>query len=418
MVWSTFDELIGLSKLHLFRYDYAFFYYAFQVALHHQSFNDLYNLNKEQTFVLRHHFLYNPNNQYVYPPQFAFIASFFGHFPFALSADLWMSISVFCYGLGISLFAKMLWPTIQKKSIFLLILALSILTPFQIDIGAGNVNSILFACFALTFYLLYVKNKQIFAGIPLGLAIVFKITPAAILLYLLLRKKWLTSFSALITCGILTGITMLRFGADSMIQYVTQFMHFGQTSMRNGPAPYNQSIIGVIGTFVHHHWIHFSTNPETSIFPIYLVIISVFIGMVILQKSVDWKLDISMASLCPLLFSPLIEEMHMIFVLPTMLILSERMIALYRVKKESVGMTPAILSIALGSSYLILSLPFTFLLNIIVKSWPTLFWVHTQMFWVLMILFFTTVWQALRYQASLSSRSKQMLSRQFFDWSS
>ena len=130
------------------------------------------------------------------------------------------------------------------------------MTPFRLDVAVGNVNCILFSAVALSFYLLYNRRQAVVSWYPSWTRHYFKVTPAAIWIYLLLSKQWRVSLSALFTAGIFSGITALWLGPTCLIHYAEKFMAFGQTSMKNGPAPYNQSLIGVLGAFVQHHSLH------------------------------------------------------------------------------------------------------------------------------------------------------------------
>jgi hypothetical protein len=392
----VFAEWNGLNRIHLLHYDYGFFYYAFEAILHHQSGSSLYNLHAQQTFLARFHFPFLPHNQYVYPPQFAVFWCPLGALPFSLSSAIWMAMSILLYSLGVFWISRVLWPRLDWKYVGLFVLGASVMTPVQFDVGVGNVNCVLFSAVALSFYLLYNKRQVWRAGIPLGLAIVFKVTPAAILVYLLLRKQWRASISALLTAGIFSGITALWLGPTCLIQYAEKFMTFGQTSMKNGPAPYNQSLVGVLGTFVHHHWLHWPTSVQNACFLIFTALTAFLFLWVTTRTPSDMCIDVGLASLAPLVFSPLVEQMHMVFVLPTLLSL---IYIAQRTRRENTRSSRTTFRILMGvtsASFLALSLPTTFALNYLVNHWPQLFWLHTHMFWVLLALLVTLTWQSLR----------------------
>ena len=392
----VFAEWNGLNRIHLLHYDYGFFYYAFEVILHHQSGSTLYNLHAQQAFLTRFHFPFLSHNQYVYPPQFAVFWCLFGALPFSLSSVIWMAMSILLYSLGVFWISRVLWPRLDLKYVGLLVLGASVMTPFQLDVGVGNVNCVLFSAVALSFYLLYTKRQAWWAGIPLGLAIIFKVTPAAILVYLLLRKQWRVSLSALFTAGIFSGITALWLGPTCLIHYAEKFMAFGQTSMKNGPAPYNQSLIGVLGAFVQHHWLHWPSSFQNACFLMFMALTALLFLWVTVRTPSNKCIDVGLASLTPLLFSPLVEQMHMVFVLPTLLSLIYIAQRTRRDNTRSSHATFRMLMVVTTGSFLALSLPTTFALNYLVNHWPQLFWVHTHMFWVLLALFVTITWQSVR----------------------
>jgi hypothetical protein len=392
----AFAEWNGLNAIHLLHYDYGFFYYAFEAILHHQSGSSLYNVHAEQTFLARFHFPFLPHNQYVYPPQFAVFWCPFGALPFSLSSGIWMAMSILLYSLGVFWISRVIWPRLDWKYVGLLVLGASVMTPVQLDVGVGNVNCVLFSAVALSFYLLYNRQQAWRAGIPLGLAIVFKVTPAAILVYLLLRKQWRVSISALFTAGIFSGITAIWLGPACLIHYAEKFMAFGQTSMKNGPAPYNQSLVGVLGAFAQHHWLHWPPTFQNACFLLFMALTALLFLWVTIRTPSHRCIDVGLASLAPLVFSPLVEQMHMVFVIPSLFSLVYMAQRTRRDAPRSSQTTFWVLMVVAAGSFLALSLPTTFALNFLVNHWPQLFWVHTHMFWVLLALFTTTTWQSLR----------------------
>lgn len=393
VLYAVISEWRGLVQLHYVGYDYAFFYWAFQSVLHHgTSFHMLYNLPSERHWLSLYHYPANPNNQFVYPPQFAVLLSMLGTLPFYLSTSLWMVLSMVSYFAAIFLLVRMLWPRVRRIQMAALFFVALILTPFEVDIGAGNVNSILLFLTVLFFYLYYHRKKPRLAGIPLGIAILFKVTPAAILLVFLLRKQWKVSIWTGITVAVGTMITVFVSGAAPIWQYAIHFMALGQTSMRNGAAPYNQSIVGVIGLLQAHGWMIGGQWMQHLGYGLFVVVIAAGIYKVVRREGVvDWRLDMALASLCPLLFSPLVEEMHLMFAIPAIMVL-------FRLGYESYFQThslnhPVVRRLLCSSilSVLLLSLPATFAFNFIVSHWPSLAWTHIQMFVALILTYLAVI---------------------------
>lgn len=432
ILYAVFAEWRGLARMHFVGYDYAFFYYAFQSVLHHQTaWSHLYNLPLQQAWPAHHGFPLKPNNQYVYPPQFACLFSFFGLLPFALSAALWMLMSAILYFCAMFWLIRMLWQKIRRVHLLAVFVIAIALTPFEMDVGVGNVNTLLFAAISLTFYLRYHRNKAGWAGIPIGIAVLLKVTPAAILLIFLLRKEWrlLKSASAVMILG--TICTALFTGIGPMTEYVVRFSSFGQTSMRNGPAPYNQSIFGVLGMLNEHHWLSLSSGVQYWAYVLFVVFVawkiySTLQGKILgrLKRNAgtgagaragasahpvhvprfewqkggpvawiaDWRLDIALAALTPLLFSPLVEENHMVYAFPVLVVFVRIAHDAYTQRTKAGLRRGAILLGITLISIVLLSLPATFALNFIVAHQPGLFFVQIQMFVVLITLFLTTLW--------------------------
>lgn len=401
-VYSIYAEWLGLARLHLLRYDFAFFYYAFQVVLRHQSGLTLYHMSTEQSFLASLGFPLRSYNQYVYPPQFAVVWSFLGKLPFAMSAEVWLLISLVLCVLGLYLLVRLIWPESNWRTTIVLILAGVSIMPVQVDLGAGNVNSVLFGLAALTYYLLYHSRRAWLAGIPLGLAIVFKVTPLAILVYLLMRGHWRTGISSILTVTLLSVWTNFTLRGNSLVYYATHFFSFGQTSMKNGPAPYNQSLLGVLQDFHNHHLLPWVSSIQSVVFLVYVLIVALAYYGVFRLTPMTPKLDIALSSLSLLLFSPLVEEMHMIFVLPALLVLAH-----FGWSQEGLrGWYSRNLAkfVAIGS-LLVMSLPITFILNLMTHRWPQLYWLHTQMLWVLLavsFVAFSLTWTARGKEGSLA----------------
>lgn len=426
-----------MAKIKLTQIDYGYYYYAFQVALHHQPATSLYNITAQQTLFRQLHLPVNLNDQYVYPPTFAWLGAPLALLPFHSSADLWTALSIALYGLGVFWVARICWPHLRGWRMVVLILFAAVLDPFENDVAVGNINSILFAAIALTFYLLYHRKLPGWAGISLGFAILFKVTPVAVLVFLLLRRHWRTSASAIITGAVVGVVTMLWFGSSSLVNYAKNLSSLAHRSMQNGPAPYNQSVIGVLGLFHKHQWIPWSSTVQHIVFYIFAGSAACLIFYVVRRTRADGAMDSALASFTPLLFSPLVERMYFVFAVPALLFLAREVQVSFRQgtakqggarERNANGATvkkpTAMGSIAMGSTaeaptgkeptamgrakaillgiltlcgYLILSLPATVAVNAAVHHWNQLFWLDTYMFWALVVLFSSTAWAAFRY---------------------
>jgi len=380
-------QWVGLIRMHYLSYDYAFFYYAFhQISLHVHSFSALYNRQQEITFFKMLKYPIDVNNQFVYPPQFAVLFSWLGLLPFRVSALLWMLVSLMAYFSGLYFLVRLLWGRVQRSALVAVMVIGLGMMPFETDLVVGNVNSLLFFLIVLSFYLFYQQRYFRLAALSLGLAILIKVTPAAILLVFVLRGQWRmvlwTAFWVLAATVVTAGII----GISPIWQYAVHFSAMGHTSMKNGAAPYNQSIMGVVGLLQVHHYIadtKWLRNAAYGLF-ILLVIGGIYAGAV-RGNRLDWALDMGLASLCPLLFSPLIEQMHLLLVFPAIAVLIKRAHGLWHCpttrKKSFIPAITALISLCL------VSLPGIFLVNDVSAHWPVLFWLRGQMFIVLASVF-------------------------------
>ncbi|WDL96137.1 glycosyltransferase family 87 protein [Alicyclobacillus sp. ALC3] len=390
-------EWQALIRLRLFGYDYAIFYYAFNHVLHPQSVAALYNSTLQQMYL---HGLGYPvivYDQYVYPPQFALFWSFLGLLPFYVSLILWLIIEVVSYGAAVVVLTRMLWPNIRFQPAIGLALMTAVLTPFILDAGFANVDCVLLFSIIATFAILRRRPHTWLAGVPLGLAIAFKVTPIAVVVYLLLRKQWRTAASALATTLLLTAVAVLFVGVEPLQHYVTHFIQFGQTSMRNGPAPYNQSLLGLLQLFALHHALPASASALRITFVGYALVVGLVILWTLLRTKPHPVADMALACLTPLLFSPLVEQIHMVLALPAVLVLLKAAAN----AKAFVRGAPTVTSASTTSfvlwagavlSLALMSLPVTYSINELVKHIPKIYWLDAPMYAVQLITFASSVW--------------------------
>lgn len=403
LLYTIVLEWRGLARMHFLQYDYAFFYYAFdQVLNHHSSFASLYNLRVQTIWLKELHYPLNPYNQYVYPPQFAVLFAPLGGLSFHQSALVWMLISIAAYFLAVFYLVRMLWGKVRRIHLIALFIVAAAMTPFEIDAAVANINSVLFFLVVYGFYQLYYRKRPRVAGILFGLAVLMKVTPVAILLIPVIRKQWRVVIWTAICIMAGTLVTTFIIGFGPIWQYVLHFSAFGQTSMKNGPAPYNQSIVGVVGMFQQNGWLFGGKLVQDVIYLVFVLwVLRTLLVRIRRMPTADWRLDMSLAILIPLLFSPLDEQMHMLFVIPSLMLFVH---FITDVEHTSFRTGPQVnrkrLAVVTVLGVGILSLPATFALNIITGRFPFLAWMHAQMFFVLVLTFITVV-RLYRQTASL-----------------
>ena len=86
--------------------------------------------------------------------------------------------------------------------------------PLFTSLQSGRVDVWVLLLTALTFYLL-ARSRDVWAGLTLGVAILLKITPGFLLMYLVLTRRWRAVVSTLAVCGLLAGMSLLLFGWDT-----------------------------------------------------------------------------------------------------------------------------------------------------------------------------------------------------------
>lgn len=133
-----------------------------------------------------------PEAGYIYFPLVAFYHLLFSHlsfYPAFFAITLWNLLLAL---LTATLVTKILnyyhirLPTGGKWLVFL---AIIFFCPVTASLNSGNVNTLV-ACFITMFYyFLCVKNKNLYAGLSLAVATLFKIFPAALLLFAAFKRR-------------------------------------------------------------------------------------------------------------------------------------------------------------------------------------------------------------------------------------
>ncbi|WP_066314448.1 glycosyltransferase family 87 protein [Bacillus sp. FJAT-29814] len=286
--------------------DYYYFHYSFENVWENKQPEWLYNCSKLQAEVKEN---YNtdlpPNACYLYPPHFAVFFSWLGLFSFNDAEYIWNLLLSLLYIIGLLLFIKLIFKEKNYKFIISLVVLLSLLHyPFVFDTLLSNSNRLIFFLVAVMIYLLYEREKDFFAGIPLGLAIVFKVTPAIILVFYLIKGKVKLAIGTFISILICTLIVISTIGWRTLWNFSTKdFWNFNKKLGHFG-VPYDNSIQGIISTYV-------PDAPSNILFFIYFFIFFL-LYIYLLQRSNHQKFEIGIIVISPLIFSPHLEVHHLI----------------------------------------------------------------------------------------------------------
>ncbi|MCD4671217.1 MAG: DUF2029 domain-containing protein, partial [Anaerolineaceae bacterium] len=103
---------------------------------------------------------------------------------------------------------------------------------------AGQINMI--TEFGLFLLFIWEASRPVWGGMGLALGIVTKLSPALLLAYLLANRRWKTAAAALAGVVILSGLAVLRYGWQPLIEYLSVF----QTLLEKLPLGLNpQSLV-------------------------------------------------------------------------------------------------------------------------------------------------------------------------------
>ncbi|MFZ4401515.1 MAG: glycosyltransferase family 87 protein [Bacteroidales bacterium] len=180
--------------------------------------NNRFEMNDFKVYYLGMQNLLNGDSIYRIP--FGLDSGFYKYSPFALLPFVIFHYLPFLYAAIIyyfiiatailfvlyklfQLFNQVFSFNISKKSTILYLCTLILLNHFYRELHLGNVNLLLLLLYIISLEKVF-KNSRIFAGVLMGIGLLFKLHFIVLLPVLLLFKKFKTSFSMLIT--FLTGL--------------------------------------------------------------------------------------------------------------------------------------------------------------------------------------------------------------------
>ena len=319
--------------------DFNLFYYAFNVALHSPNEASLLYDNARLAA-----FLTAMGSDaagfgvlYCYPPQFALIFSPIGLLPPLAAKLVWVSASFALCAIGAVLLAKMAYRGADRRAIVLLVAMTLLSYPVLHDAYLAQSNELLFFLLATTFYLIE-RDRRYAAGVFLGLAVVFKVTPLAILGLLVLRREWRTAMSTAICAGILTLVTVVQLGFEAIRHFfVSDIFRAHEQLLTGGGLPGNsalraalQTLSQNIGSPASEPLLHLTAN-------VFALIVCGTSSYLIFRRSRDTRMDYALASMTILVASPVIEPIHMVVALIPLVILVGTALEQHKVRQSAVA---------------------------------------------------------------------------------
>ncbi|VXC92356.1 Polyprenol-phosphate-mannose-dependent alpha-(1-2)-phosphatidylinositol mannoside mannosyltransferase [Burkholderia sp. 8Y] len=303
--------------------DFNLFYYAFNVVLHSPNQASLLYDNARLAA-----FLAAMGSDasgfgvfYCYPPQFALIFSPLGLLSPLTAKLVWVSASFVLCAIGAVLLAKMSYRGADRRAIIMLVAMTLLSYPVLHDAYLAQSNELLFFLLATTFFLIE-RDRRYAAGVFLGLAIVFKVTPLAILGLLVLRFEWRTAMSTIVCAGVLTLVTAFKLGFNVIRHFFLFDIFRAQEQIATvGGLPGNgalraalQTAVQSVGMPASESVLHWSAN-------IFALMVCALSSYLIFRRSRDTRIDYALASMTILVASPVIEPIHMVIALIPLVIL-------------------------------------------------------------------------------------------------
>lgn len=153
---------------------------------------------------------------FLYPPPSLLVVELFAHLPLP-----WLRQSLYLL-FNLALLAGMVWTVARHYRLHLrqvwwwfpLVLGFA---PLLEMLHAGQINMI--TSFGLLLLFLWEASRPAWGGLGLALAIVTKLSPLLFLAYLLANRRWQTALAALAGVGLLSGLAVLRYGWQPLVEY-------------------------------------------------------------------------------------------------------------------------------------------------------------------------------------------------------
>lgn len=331
-LWSfilSFDEK-KIEQYYLS--DYHYYHYAFENVWEGKDHRLLYDCDYLQTEIKQQYNIkeITSNGCYLYPPQFAVFLSWFGILSFEIGDVIWKRGLSFMFLAGIYYFTKTLFPKEKPPWLFIGGTFLLAITNFPhiVDIYWNNANALVFLLLSLMFYFLYYKKSPFTAGILLGIATVFKITPIVMLCFYIVQKRWKMVWGFIFSSVMTTIITIFIVGWDIVWKFVTtDFWELSSRITVKYGAPTNSSIYGVAKSYI-------KMGDPTILYLIFSTILLLFY-LWWFRKQRDSYQEIILISISSLIFSLHLEVHHMILAFFTQMILLKYIITKENQKKKS-----------------------------------------------------------------------------------
>ncbi|WIG58495.1 MAG: hypothetical protein OJF49_001241 [Ktedonobacterales bacterium] len=255
------------------RYDFSS-YYAAAYALRLDPHANIYDPAVLARAGAAAHVLVNPPLPYTYPPLFAILLSPFTLLSFRVlsrlwlfgNAALWLGVTVLLAN-EIRVLLATVYPTVSSSvsrrpplrwlrddPIPLLALSLACwlclpAAPAAQTLLTGQINFLVLAPLALI-PLLTRRGHERWVGICVALAAILKFTPALLLVYLLLRRRWQALIAALVALLALALVSVLVVGPGVTIAAIPQALHVGVGDADLG---HNESLFAPLLQFVTIH---------------------------------------------------------------------------------------------------------------------------------------------------------------------
>ena len=193
-----------------------------------------------------------------YPPTAYYLLSPLSLEPMRTAAGLWHWLKLLSLFLTGWLMSVVLFSDVRQRLPGAILFFFAVLSfwPAIDDFKYGNVNLIVLALFVLSLYLLN-RDREIPAGVVLGIIFCLKFLSAPIILYYLLRRRWRVVLPAAAVIILVSVLAAAMLGPGAFVDY---FNTFGHRMVETRTILDNSSSASLlarmkIGGWVHYLWV-------------------------------------------------------------------------------------------------------------------------------------------------------------------
>lgn len=198
-----------------------------------------------------------------------------------------------------------------------------LLEPIRQTLGFGQINMFLMLLILLDVFVL-ARSGSRWTGVGIGLAMAIKITPGVFLLYLLLSKQQRAAVVAVTTAAVATLVSGLVAPAQTWEYYTKLLWESDRVGFLGGSA--NQSLNGLIARFSA------PLPPSHLIWLVAVLAVGIPAAWRIRSacRSGDTLAAVTLTGLLGVLVSPASWTHHVVWVIPAMIIIGQRMLTIHR----------------------------------------------------------------------------------------
>lgn len=250
---------------------------------------------------------------FIYPPFAALALGIYALLPWATAVVAYLVVSVGALAVTLYLVARQLWPGQDQRRLAILVCATAtplalLLEPIWSTLDFGQVNLILMGLVAAD---CLTRNPRWPRGMLLGIAAAIKLTPAAFVLFFLIRKDYKAAATAAVSGAVATVIGFAVMPDESVRYWFGGFGNVGGLS--GSEYQTNQSVQAVLARF------GVTGTPATVLWLLAAAALVALAVVAIRRTGAPPMIALAVNAVVALLVSPISWSHHWVWVAPALL---------------------------------------------------------------------------------------------------